>query len=179
MGELRRGSPALGSIRSVADLDRIGLVGHSNGGLTALEVCRLDRSVSACLNMDGQGAGGPLGHNVDALAPDTPFLYLTKETQLHPVIGERFEDAAAQAVRVVIPDAEHDSFTDGALFRPGINPFTTKAEEVMTSVRSVTVAFFENWLRESVDRPFEGLTSPADLYVNVYPLGDHEPIPSG
>jgi predicted dienelactone hydrolase len=161
-----------------ADLNRIGVLGHSNGGLTAFEVCRVDSSVDACLNMDGQNAGGPFGNDPDATAPPAPSLFLTKETILHPVIGARFESAPSSAVRAVVPDATHDSFTDGPLFQPGINPMTTSAQRVMTSLRSVTLAFFDQWLKESRDRPFDGLVAPADIYINVYPLGDQEPIPA-
>jgi dienelactone hydrolase len=175
---LRSDAAPLAPFAANADLDRIGILGHSNGGLTAFEVCRVDASIDACLNMDGQGGGGPFGSQLEASAPTTPFLFLTKETVLHPVLGERFESSHAAAVRAVVPDASHDSFTDGPLFQPGINPLTTSAERVMTSVRSVTVAFFDQWLMESGDRPYDGLVAPADVYINVYPLLDQEPIPA-
>ncbi len=175
---LRSGDPTLAPFTATADLSRIGLLGHSNGGLTAFEMCRVETSIDACLNMDGQGAGGPFGVQSDASAPPTPSLFLTKEARLHPAIGERFEAARSPMVRAVVPDASHDSFTDGPLFQPGINPMTTAAQRVMTSVRSVTLAFFDQWLKETRDRPYDGLEAPADVYINVYPLGDMEPIPS-
>jgi dienelactone hydrolase len=177
LDSLRSDDANLASFAAHADLDRVGVLGHSNGGLAAFEMCRVDASIDACLNMDGQGGGGPFGSQLEASAPTAPFLFLTKETVLHPTIGERFEAASASAVRAVVPDASHDSFTDGPLFQPGINPLTTSAERVMTSVRSVTVAFFDQWLMESGDRPFDGLVAPADIYINVYPLADKEPIP--
>ena len=178
LDSLRAGDAELAQFAAAADLGRIGVLGHSNGGLTAYEVCRADPTLDACLNMDGQGTGGPFGTQLDASAPPVPFLYLTKETLLHPTIGERFEAAGSSAVRAVVPDASHDNFTDGPLFRPGLNPFTTSAERVMTSIRSVTVAFFDQWLTESRDRPYDGLVAPADIYINVYPLDDSEPIPA-
>lgn len=174
---LRSGVSELSAFSENADLSRIGIAGHSNGGLTAFEMCRVDSSLKACLNMDGQAAGGPFGAEMTAGAPPAPSLFLTKETQLHEVIGERFEHASAPVVRAVLPDASHDSFTDGPLFQPGLNPTTTSAQRIMTSIRSVTVAFFDQWLRNAEDRPYDGLVSPADLYINVYPLGDLEPIP--
>ena len=62
-------------------------------------------------------------------------------------------------------------------FQPGMNPTTTGAQRVMTSIRSVTLAFFDRWLMESGDRPYDGLVAPADIYINIYPLGDLKPIP--
>lgn len=178
LDSLRSADPTVATFLANADLNRIGVVGHSNGGLTAFEVCRGDSSLDACLNMDGQGAGGPFGSQPDATPPPAPSLFLTKETLLHPAIGERFEAAPSSAVRVVVLDATHDSFTDGSLFQPGINPTTTAAQRVMTSIRSVTLAFFDQWLKKSQDRPYDGLVAPADIYINVYPLGNQEPIPS-
>ena len=35
------------------DLSRVGVLGHSNGGLTAAEVCRASTRVTACMNIDG------------------------------------------------------------------------------------------------------------------------------
>lgn len=61
---------------------------------------------------------------------------------------------------------------------PCFNPTTTSAQRVMTSDRSVTLAFFDQWLMESRDRPYDGLVAPGDIYINVYPLGDLKPIPS-
>ena len=177
LDSLRAGEAKLAPFAAGADLDRIGVLGHSNGGLAAFEMCRVDTSLDACLNMDGQGAGGPFGSDPEASAPPAPSLFLTKETLLHPVIGERFEKAPTSTVRAVVPDASHDSFTDGPLFQPGINPTTTRAQRVMTSVRSVTLAFFDQWLMESRDRPYDGLVAPADIYINVYPLGTLKPIP--
>lgn len=178
LDSFRSGDAKLAPFVANADLNRIGLLGHSNGGLTAFEMCRVDTSVDACLNMDGQGAGGPFGAQSDASGPPKPTLFLTKETVMHPTIRERFEAARSPMVRAVVPDASHDSFTDGPLFHPGINPITTTAQRVMTSVRSVTLAFFDQWLNEKRDRPYDGLVAPADTYINVYPLGDMEPIPS-
>ena len=146
------------------------MLGQSNGGLAAFEMCRVDTSLDACLNMDGQGAGGPFGSDPEASAPPAPSLFLTKETLLHPVIGERFEKAPTWTVRAVVPDASHDNFTDGPLFQPGINPTTTRAQRVMTSVRSVTLAFFDQWQIESRDRPYDGLVARLTSTTTSTPL---------
>ena len=170
LDSLRSGEAKLAPFVAGADLDRIGVLGHSNGGLTAFEMCRVDTTLDACLNMDGQGAGGPFGTDPDASAPPAPSLFLTKETLLHPVIGERFEMAHSSTVRAVVPDASHDSFTDGPQFQPGMNPTTTTAQRVMTSVRSLTLAFFDQWLVESRGRPYDGLCGTGGhLYQRLPP----------
>jgi hypothetical protein len=47
----RRGlAPA---VAAVVDWSRIGAIGHSSGGLVAMEACKLDRRVRACVDLDG------------------------------------------------------------------------------------------------------------------------------
>jgi len=159
------------------DLDRIGVLGHSNGGISAVEMCRANFAIAACLNIDGQSAGGPFGYEQEAPAPEQPFMYLTKETSLHDSVHGRFEAAGAGAVRAVVPVAEHGDFTDGGMLEPDVNPFSNTARSVMVTTRALVSAFFDQWLKEPRSRPFSGLDVPSDVYINVYPLGDNRPIP--
>ena len=39
-----------------------------------------------------------------------------------------------------------------------------------TITRAVAVAFFDDALRDPVERPFDGLPAPLDLHIEVYPL---------
>jgi len=66
------------------DLSHLMVMGHSNGGVTASEACGAMQELKACLNIDGQLAGGPFSANADGRAPDQPFMYLTKEPAQHP-----------------------------------------------------------------------------------------------
>lgn len=153
------------------------MLGHSNGGISAVEMCRADSAIAACLNIDGQSVGGPFGYERAASAPEQPFMYLTKETSIHDAIHGRFEGAGAGAVRAVVPVAEHGDFTDGGLLEPEVNPFSNTARSVMVTTRALVSAFFDQWLKEPRSRPFSGLDVPSDVYINVYPLGDNRPIP--
>lgn len=175
---LRSGDDSLGRFLEGTDLERIGILGHSNGGLTAFEACRANEALDACLNMDGLAAGGLLGHREGATAPPTPFLILTKETFLAPTIGEHIEEFAAPAVRAVIPDAAHDDFTDGPLFQPSFNP-----GDDCCSGNHDQPPIVERGLLRSVAQGAEGPSvrwacSPADLYISVYPLEGLQPIPT-
>jgi dienelactone hydrolase len=68
------------------DLERVGVIGHSNGGIAAVEMCD-DPRVRACVNLDGQNLGGPFGTRANPSAPANPFMFLTKETELHPALA--------------------------------------------------------------------------------------------
>jgi predicted dienelactone hydrolase len=174
---IREGTSGIDFLASSLDLARVGVLGHSNGGIAAVEMCRADLSIAACLNIDGQAAGGPFGYEPGAPAPEQPFMYLTKETFIHDAVHSRLEAAGAGAVRAVVPDAEHGDFTDGGLLEPDVNPFSNTARSVMVTTRALVSAFFDQWLKEPRTRPFSGLDVPSDVYINVYPLGANRPIP--
>jgi len=175
---IREGTGGIEFLAPSLDLARIGVLGHSNGGISAAEMCRADTAIAACLNIDGLAAGGPFGYEQDAPAPEQPFMFLTKETSIHDVLHSRFEAAGAGAVRAVVPVAEHGDFTDGGMLEPDVNPFSNNARSVVVSSRALVSAFFDQWLKEPRSRPFSGLEIPSDVYINVYPLEGNRPIPA-
>jgi dienelactone hydrolase len=160
---------ALGLTAEQLDLGRIGMLGHSNGGVTAALVCRDDVRVAACLNMDGQLGGGPLAARPEVRPPTKPFLYLTKEPELADPIQAAFE-AGTGAVRVVVSGASHDQFGDGARFIPRPLPGSSTADAVQVVAREVALAFFDDVFRPAGDRPYDGLAAPLDLRIEVYPI---------
>lgn len=167
-------SPARALIAPI-DPTRIGVLGHSLGGLAAAEVCRVDSRVKACANIDGEAAGGPFGVNMDSHPPLQPFLYLTKEAQIHPEIAGRFESKGK--IRVVVPAAQHDDFTDGALFEAALNPINRRTRRVSEVSRGVVKSFFAQALAGSDSWDFAGLVAGTDIYINVFPLGEQPLIP--
>ena len=160
------------------DLSKVGIIGHSNGGLAAVEACKADARVHACVNVDGQAAGGPFSTSPDGRAPSKPFMYLTKERAINQVILERFEAAGTGTFRVVIPRAQHHHFVDTALFAPVINPFDRTAEHVIRTTRGLAVAFFDHALRGAPRSVLGRVRSEIDIFVNVHPLGANPPIPA-
>lgn len=159
------------------DLTRVGIMGHSNGGIAAVEACRADARLRACMNIDGQLAGGPFSYEEQAGAPDQPFMYLTKESEIHPVLAQRFEAGGTGTFRVVVPAAAHDHFGDGALFKPTLNPFSRISDDVIQVARGFSRGFFDHTLRGRSVGVLGKLAAPTDVYVNVYPLGEKPPLP--
>jgi hypothetical protein len=130
------------------------------------------------MNLDGQAAGGPFSISQQGTAPKQPFMYLTKETALHPEVGRRFEAAGDGTYRVVVPAAEHDEFADGARFRPTLNPLGRSPEHVLTVSRGFAASFFDIHLRGAGRAALGQVPAPTNVYVNVYPLGDQPPLPA-
>ena len=162
-GDLPGAGPAV-------DVDRIGVLGHSNGGIAAAEMCTADPRVDACLNIDGQAAGGPFSAGVDPAPPTKPFLFLTKEASLHPRLAALFETAGGGAYRVVVPAATHDAFADGARFVPRPLPLDGHADHTLRVGRGFATAFFEHVLNRAPGSILGQVDAPTDVLVEVYPL---------
>ncbi|MCI0552568.1 MAG: hypothetical protein L0287_16580, partial [Anaerolineae bacterium] len=97
------------------DLNSVAAAGHSLGEITASEACQADARFRACLNFDGLQKGGPFSMEETAIPPKQPFMFITKESQLHPRLIESFE-SMPESYWVVIHGASHQSFTDGPCF---------------------------------------------------------------
>lgn len=169
LDRLEADAAGFATLDSRLDLDRVAVIGHSNGGLAAAQICD-DPRVSACANIDGQNMAGPFGMGTDPAAPAKPFLFLTKEAELHPALAEAFEAGGSGGYRVVVPAAAHDSFTDGPRFQPRILPMEGTADAVMTVTRGFLLAFLDHTLLGAPQEVWGGVRAPTDVLVEVYPL---------
>ncbi len=151
------------------DLARVASMGHSLGGITAVQACRADARFRACLNFDGLQRGGPFSTEVHPEAPTQPFMFITKETQLDPRLSAGFQAVAGGSFLVTLPQANHDSFTDGPLLLPSLLPLPNKADRLLALSRAYTLAFFDLTL---LGRPSTLLAQPShssEVVVEVYP----------
>ena len=151
------------------DLEHVAVVGHSNGGVAAAELCASDPRVDACLNIDGMLAGGPFSA-ATPVAPTKPFMFLTKETELHPALGALFEAGGDQTYRVVVPAATHGAFADGPRFVPRVLPLDGDADRTLRVTRGFAVAFLDHVLRGAPEAVLGSVDAPTDVLLEVYPL---------
>lgn len=136
------GSPLVGLL----NLDAVAVAGHSLGGLVASDACKADARFKACINFDGMQKGGPFSMDETALAPVQPFLFLTKEAQLHPKLLQSFE-ATTESYWVVVHGAAHDSFTDSPLLQPTLLPLPNQADRHMDLIQQYTLIFLDHTLK--------------------------------
>jgi dienelactone hydrolase len=168
--ELRQSAARGSLLAGRLDATRTAVIGHSNGGVAAAEMCRADRRIAACVNIDGLHAGGPFSSRADAQAPAQPFLFLTKERQLRDMDEATFQRAGHGAYKVVVPAANHDEFADGARFEQAWRPFARSADNTTTVTRAIVSAFLRKTLKGATGDVFGGLPAPTDIHIYGYPL---------
>jgi alpha-beta hydrolase superfamily lysophospholipase len=102
-----------GQVAGRIDLTRLGVFGHSMGGVTAAQFCIEDRRCRAGLNLDGIPQYGPM---IDAAMP-RPFLmvYSARPGRLgaSDIVYRR---ATHPYIRVDVADTRHLDFTDMAFW---------------------------------------------------------------
>jgi hypothetical protein len=159
---------ANGTFAGIMDLDSVAVAGHSLGGITASEACKANLRFKACLNFDGLQRGGPFSMDENAIPPEQPFLFLTKESQLHPTLLERFE-SMPESYWVVVHGASHQSFTDGPLLQPSLLPVSNQADRFMELIGEYTVAFLDATLKGQPSEMLSGEVARQDISVKVFP----------
>lgn len=149
------------------DLSRLGILGHSLGGITAAQVCQHDLRFKVCLNFDGLLAGGAFAVQPNPALPSQPFLFMTKEEWLHPVLEAQFEALPSESYKVVLHGANHVSFTDGPLLLPSLLPLPNEADRIHTLIRAYTLAFLDKTLKD-LSAPLLSASEGEDVTVEVY-----------
>jgi dienelactone hydrolase len=150
------------------DLDSLAVAGHSLGGIVASDVCKADARFRACINFDGIQKGGPFSMDETALAPGQPFLFLTKESQLHPKLIQSFE-ATTESYWVVIHGASHESFTDGPVLRPALLPIPNRDDRMMHLIQQYALMFLEKTLKGKPAGILSQPTEQDEISVRVFP----------
>ena len=154
--------------RGSLDLEAVAVAGHSLGGITASEACKSDTHFRTCLNFDDLQKGGPFSMEETALPPEQPFMFLTKESELHAMLIERFE-SMTEGYWIVIHGASHESFTDGPLLQPSLLPLPNQADRIMALIQEYTLAFLDQTLKGQPDNLPSESVHQQDVSVEVYP----------
>jgi len=152
----------------ILDLDSVAVAGHSLGGITASDACKADPRFKACVNFDGLLNGGPFSTDPSAIPPEQPFLFITKESQLHPKLIESFE-STTESYWVVIHGASHDSFTDGPLLQPRLLPIPNQADQFMSLTQKYTLAFLDQTLKGQTSSLLSKVVDQEDVSVKIFP----------
>lgn len=169
------------------DLQRLGMAGHSFGGATALEFCRVDSRCKAALDMDGIPFGGVVSQGLGK-----PGMFLLSDhsremgdPQSRQVLAEMqsiYDRLPEGRLYVVIRGANHFSFSDQILLNSQVAFRLLRILGIggLDGRRGLAIsadylrAFFEVSLNGA---PASSLTSLAGKYPEVRIQGQSELAP--
>ena len=168
---------AIQTVLGMIDVSRIGLMGHSMGGATAVELGRERSDINAVIDLDGTMLGEYLGvENGEMLVRDDPYTvpvldlnnwesYNNNEEYIargFPYPNVEVVGHAADGFSVGIRDSRHMDFTDLPLLSPFLGKMLgsgeRSTEETMTIVNSLVLSFFNCYLKG------EGVFTAQELY---------------
>jgi predicted dienelactone hydrolase len=167
--------------RGRLDFERIGVLGHSRGGMTAAEACMKDQRVKACANLDGVVNAMP-AYDDAGRGPVQPFLFMEKP--LAAMKGEKPEDAKARlaflrqrgntmlagaqsghSYRVTLDGATHVTFSDEEIISD-IN--ATRPRRLLDVARTYLREFFDEALNGRPSTVLSGPPSDGGVQVQVF-----------
>jgi predicted dienelactone hydrolase len=175
-----------GPFSGLLDLERIGMLGWSFGGATAITLSRDDPRVRAAVDLDGQLFG-----DVPETGTDRPILLFhggVEPEVPEPEEGEEGTDPEAQAreqaavmqeliemvesdyrslvesstgdrYRVTVQGASHGHFSDLVLFAPSA-PGQLEAARAHEILNALTLQFFDKYLRDRAAPLLDGQDRP-------------------
>ncbi|MFJ6623431.1 alpha/beta hydrolase family protein [Kitasatospora sp. NPDC091335] len=176
----RPGLPA--GLDAALDLTRIGMVGQSAGGFTALQTMHDDPRITAGVNMDGQlhfpGPDGHTGVALPSVAEDglnRPFLLMgtggedSGSYRDQPGWNALWQHSTGWHADVTLTGSRHGSYTDAQPLLPQLaRQGVLDAERLRRDVgdirpgraelatRSYVASFFDRWLRGQDDHLLDG-----------------------
>lgn len=146
------------------DLSHIGSFGHSFGGATALEVCRVDSRCRAAVDMDG----GLYGGSVTLPAVRPLLLMSSADSNRYPSAIAKWTqlmaNARADAYWLELPNSTHLSFTFSQLLSPLLVPQGFDPRGGLSIVDKYLRGFFDKYLRDMPTQVFEPTSRDTEVH---------------
>jgi predicted dienelactone hydrolase len=168
LSEQSDGLPLAGHI----DLRHVGAFGHSFGGVAAAQACQTDPRFTACLNEDGMAAWRPFNVNSGTWRSKQRFMLIYRALPPGPPPAEfadqlkmlmRDHDVAMRVVsggsyEVAIDSSKssHADFSDLPVLGATSGNDADARAQVLATIRTLTLAFFEQALRGKRSPLLEG-----------------------
>lgn len=144
-----------GIVAGGADLNRIGIYGHSTGGGAAVKVCLMDERCAAVLAMDPSVA--PLTERDLQLTMTTPALYMRSEEWLGSLDDALVSGIAARGEAVTYSVGIEGTTTNDFVMVPLLSPLASQfgwkgpiaASRIVTIVDNYLLGFFDVFLLDT------------------------------
>lgn len=163
INELERINDSHGLFEGKLDLNRIGILGMSMGGIATNEVCIRDSRVKAGVNIDGALYGSAISHPVRV-----PFLFINSERYLG--YGNLFTSRVNNySYSVTVKNSSHYNFTDYALYPVQNLSQIGKIDPQIPIflMNRLIVLFFDKYIRNSDNASLQSVCNKYDVeYVS-------------
>ncbi|REJ78226.1 MAG: hypothetical protein DWQ47_01825 [Acidobacteria bacterium] len=142
------------------ELSSVGAFGHSVGGAAAMEAANLDKRIAAAINFDGTPSGQVLREGIKQ-----PFMMIEDKKDLtqrgNKIQFDRrqelCEKVGGDCCRVVIPGADHNSFSEFGILMETDYGKKKQAVEILETTRRFVKVFFDKYLRGQEDTSLESI----------------------
>ncbi|QEU92056.1 alpha/beta hydrolase family protein [Streptomyces kanamyceticus] len=165
-------------LSGVVDRRRVGMVGHSAGGIAAAQTMYEDRRVRAGVDLDGtlEFNPEPLGTNLMPVARhglDRPFLLMGSDRPTEPSWRAFLSHSTGWKRNLTLRGSQHQAYTDLSALLPqaGVdrqtvekNIGTIDPRRAVTAQRAHVASFFDRWLKGKDDGL---LAAPSGRYPEV------------
>ena len=157
-----------GQLHQRADLNRIGVFGHSMGGVVAGEFCLVDERCRAGLNLDGIPQSGTM---IGSRMP-RPFMmvYSGRPGRLG-ASDAIYRRAASRYYRVDVDDTRHIDFSDMIYWGGPLKAASGSIapERAVEATRLIVRQYFDQELRGVPSPLLRGTLKPRDVHVRASP----------
>ncbi len=141
------------------NLNRVGIMGWSFGGATAMDVCIIDARCKAGINIDGW----PYGENFSSnQILSQPFIVINaaSDDESEKVVGElAYQRSEGDAFRIIIDDTSHTNFWDFPFFfniYKQLGYWGTIDSLRLAEIENAYIsAFFDKYLKNENNIPLE------------------------
>jgi len=137
------------SFWNMIDLERVGIMGHSFGGGTAIVASSRDTRLDACIALDGWLV--PIEQSIIKKGLKVPFLFMGQTYWTNPVNYEKLDTliaaSTASAEKLILDGTKHFDYSDTPQFNTASSKFgisgSMDLDELRILLNSRIVSFFE------------------------------------
>lgn len=148
-------------------LSRIAAIGHSSGFVAASAASRLDRRISACVNLDAPGFSA-----AELVGLHQPLLWVHLE-KAGPVPTDFLKSASSPVYELRIVSANHGSVEDWDYLEAKSSPLRATAAHQLQLIRRYLSLFLGEYLKDQTSALQKQNSNDADLTFRTYRPATH------
>ena len=166
---------AIEEINKIIDFEKVGVLGHSYGGATAIQTAYEDDRFKAALCLDGWM--NPVPDHIYEKGIQQPFLYLGRprwnnsDYPTSPLKLVQFlQNVKSEKFNYILKGSRHLDFSDLPLFSPLSEFFldtgTISSKKAVSITNEVVLLFFDRYLKNIMNHFPKSVANYSDIIIN-------------